>query len=74
MYSLTPVCISDVLLNVVDVKNSFHTNDMNVVSPLYELPGVSSSVKLSKCLSTLITCVQFLSSVDVYVFLKVSFV
>ncbi len=43
---------------------------MNVVSPLYELSGDSSGVKISKCFAALITCVQFLSSVGVYVILK----
>ncbi len=56
--------------NFVDVKNSFHTNDMDVASPLYELSGAASVLKLSKCFAALITYVQFLSSVDVHVILK----
>ncbi len=39
---------SDVLLNTVEMKNSFHTNYMNVVYPLYELSGAASVLKLSK--------------------------
>ncbi len=53
------------------MKNSFHTNDMNVVSLLYELSGAASVLKLSKCFAALITCVLFLSSVDDHVYLKV---
>ncbi len=30
------------------MENSFHTNDMNVASPLYELSGVSSGLKPTK--------------------------
>ncbi len=36
---------SDVVLNSAAVKNSFHTKNMNVVSPLNELSGDSSSMK-----------------------------
>ncbi len=30
------------------MENSFHTNDMNVASPLYELSGVFSGLKPTK--------------------------
>ncbi len=61
---------SDVLLNTVDMKNSFHTNYMNVTFPLYELSGAASGMKLSQCFAALITCVEFLSSVNVHVMIK----
>ncbi len=70
MYSLTTVCISDVLSNIVVVKNSFHIKDMNAVSPLYEFSGVSSELKPTKYFAALMTCIQFLSSVDVHVHFK----
>ncbi len=41
----------DGLSNFVDVKNSFHTSNMNVVSLLYELSGAASGLKLSKMFS-----------------------
>ncbi len=50
------------------MKNSFHTNDMNMASPLYELSGAASGLKLSKMFSRIDH--RFLSSVDVYVILK----
>ncbi len=39
---------SDVLSNFVVMKNSFHTNDMNVASPLHEVSGVLSGLKATK--------------------------
>ncbi len=44
---------------------------MNVVSPLNELSGAPSGLKPSKCFSTLITFMRFLSSVDLHVTLEV---
>ncbi len=52
------------------MKNSFHIKNVNVVSPSYELSGVSSGLKPWKYFSALITWMQSLSSVDVHVYLK----
>ncbi len=56
------------------MKNSFHIKNMNVVSPLNELSGDSSGLKHTKCFSTLITLMRFLSSVDLHVTLETLFV
>ncbi len=55
------------------MKNSFHIKDMNAVSPLYELSGGFVRAEAHKnVLPALMTCIQFLSSVDVHVHLRVS--
>ncbi len=43
---------SDALSNFVDAKNSYHTNYMNVASPLHELSSVSSKLKPIKTFDT----------------------
>ncbi len=45
-YILSHQCVSsDVVLNSADVKNSFHTKSMNVVSPSNELSAESSGLR-----------------------------